>query len=116
MIPIQYALRRRMMAGSSKKKIIKFTLDGYAISNTYSPLLGDYWAEEGMTWAEWCDSDYNKTPNKAIYIGTDFNGTANRVILMYDSTVLTLEESNYNTAVSGDDVIVADRVYYGYLD
>lgn len=117
MIPIQYALRRRMMAGSSKKKIIKFTLDGTAIANTYLLLRGDYWAEDGMTWAEWCYSDYNTTAApEAIYIGTDFNGTANRVLLVYDSTVLTLEEGNYATAVSGDDVIVADRVYHGYMD
>lgn len=119
MIPMQYALRRRMMAGSSKKKTIKFTLGGTTISNIDLKLRGDYWAEDGMTWAEWCYSDYNPTnavEGEGIYIGTDFKRISNRVLVKGYANVLTLEDSNYDTAVSGDDVIIADYVYGAYMD
>lgn len=119
MIPMQHALRRRMMAGSSKKKIIKFTIDGNTILHIDDRLCGDYWAEDGMTWAEWCYSDYNPTNSvegEGIYIGTDFKGISNRVLIKGYPNVLTLEDSNYATAVSGNDVIIADYVYGAYMD
>lgn len=45
--------------GIEGAKLITFTIEGK-----------EYQAEEGMTWAEWCDSEYNTAP--MAYIQYDF--------------------------------------------
>lgn len=59
-------------------------------------------AKYGMTWAEWCDSDYN---TDGFYVDSD-----NRVAASEDSHVST----NGVAVEKGTDTIIADGVYYIY--
>lgn len=71
---------------SSAKKIISFTISGTS-----------YQAEEGMTWTQWCDSNYNTDG--------DYYYTAD------SSTVYWVSERNWIESVSKTDIIIANTAY-----
>ena len=75
--------------------LISFTIDGTS-----------YQAEEGMTWAEWVDSDYNKDGYKLGTLGTDFT-TIGCNSFSHHSTdnVIATASSHY-----GDSNIVGKRI------
>lgn len=67
----------------------------FSIGNEY------YYAEEGMTWAEWCDSEYNTSSRWYIYD----NGQVVDGDLQYPTNPGT------TIAARGDDVIIVDGQY-----
>lgn len=69
--------------------LISFTIAGIS-----------YQAEEGMTWAEWCESKYN-TPG--CYVGT--YSTLDYSIIWWDSTRYIGIESHAASPVKASDVI-----------
>ena len=77
----------------SGPKLIEFTVRG-TVSTTVTTLQ----AEEGMTWAEWCDSEYN---TKNYIIDNDYlmTGTQGNNIKLN------------NITVRGTDVIVSGGSY-----
>lgn len=76
-------------------KLISFTIDGTS-----------YQAEEGMTWAEWLTTDYNKNS----YTENLLDGTQTVFIESYGITK-GYGVAYDNSFVSVEDVIVADRAY-----
>ena len=83
--------RRRPLVESVP--LIEFTIAGV----TYS-------AEEGMTFAQWCDSEYN---TGGFYVNA--HGEINKSGTASGSVASDYEESGYY--VHGDTVIVAGRAY-----
>lgn len=83
-------------------KTIKFTCDG-----------GEYTAEEGMTWYEWCKSEYNTDgwecdgPDDYVYTWRQDNGQWD-----YEYFYVTLGSE----WVLGQETIVPDAVYEEYED
>lgn len=73
--------------------LISFTFDGTT-----------YQAEEGMTWAEWIESDYN-TINLSCSYGYQFYGSN-----MNSGWCFTIKDGN-GTRVIDTDTIIADTVY-----
>ena len=59
-----------------------------------------YQAEEGMTWAEWVDSDYNVDGYKTGVLGRDFDTTGYFGFTHHsgDSNVIATASSNYGTS------------------
>ena len=116
MIPIQYALRRRMMRANGQRKIQWDARGLYyidpALSN-HSP----FYALDGMTWAEWCNSIYNPSPVEggwaAIYIGEFRDGTPDVVCIGDKYNAITYNSGAY---VLGNDVIIAEYYYDVYMD
>ena len=84
-------LSSRFVAYDDGANLITFTING-------TP----YQAEEGMTWAEWVDSEYNVNDEFSV-VGNQVEHTEGTVA--YDAG-----------AVSISAVIVADRAYYFYID
>ena len=76
-------------------KLITFTIDGTT-----------YQAIDGMTWGEWCNSDYN-AEGFYIYNSYVFFNTGKKCISNDQST-----SSSLNAAKS-TDVILASHAYYG---
>ena len=72
--------------------LITFTIDGV-----------EYQAEEGMTWEEWCDSEYNKIQMVAIDTGSGFKSIG----LNPPFNVLVFK----GTTVYGHDLIITGGVY-----
>lgn len=67
--------------------LIRFTIDGTS-----------YQAEDGMTWAEWAESDYNVDKYKTGVLGQDF-GTAGIFGFSHntgDGNVIATASSNYS--------------------
>lgn len=76
--------------------IISFTIDG-----------DEYQAESGMTWYEWCNSDYNNDDNAYYWYSSDnddYVGQADSYVIYDGDRVL------------GGDLIIADRGYGAEFD
>ena len=63
-----------------------------------------YQAEEGMTWAEWCDSEYNTTEGEYRWRISKYNQVVND---FYDWII------GIGYSVTGNDVIQATDYFYG---
>lgn len=89
----------------SLTKIITFAIDDT-----------EYQAVDGMTWAEWVESDYNTDEykidvNAATYPNKVYRGNLNLGGTAYFIT--TIDSSDVTTdGVAPDDVIVADYTYW----
>lgn len=57
-----------------------------------------YQAEEGMTWAEWCESEYN-TGTYGWYVGTDGR------VYVNTGSIVVIDMMNGGIAVYGNDTI-----------
>ena len=122
-IPMQYALRRRMMGANGQKKIQWWFSDGaWSYLNNIDPHLldlfpGPLYALAGMTWAEWCNSTHNPTPlthgGAAIYVEDFYDGTPDVVCIGGNANAL---KYNSGTYVLGNDVIIAEYHYDVYVD
>ena len=115
-MPMQWALRRRMMMGANGQRKIQFMVYGLGLID---PAFKNrfFYALAGMTWAEWCNSVYNPTPVEggwaAIYVGEFIDGTPNVVCIGNENNAFTYNSGTY---VLGSDVIIADYEYKVYLD
>lgn len=93
---IDEALDRIITIQNELLGIITFTIDGT-----------EYNADKGMTWSEWCDSDYNTIDayhNKGVgYIYAGALGT-------YGSYICA--ENTTEAMVRGDEKIIKDKTYY----
>ena len=78
--------------------IISFTIDGTS-----------YQAEEGMTWAQWVNSDYNTATPK--YYINDYGDVVRGSGGGGGASVTT--DSAHNNSVSSTDIITATAYYYG---
>lgn len=76
--------------------IINFTINGTS-----------YQAEEGMTWYEWCNSDYNTSiwvcPTSTQTVITYSGGTGQEY--------LALKSGHKTTACAASDIIIANHAY-----
>ena len=77
--------------------LISFTIDGVS-----------YQAEEGMTWSEWCASEYNTG---------DSNADGNNVIapngkFLFEESGKTIDDATSEVAVLNTEVIIANHDYY----
>ena len=115
-IPMQWALRRRMMMGANGQRKIQFKVNGLSYID---PALAKqfFYALAGMTWAEWCNSIYNPSPVEggwaAIYVGDLWDGTPDVVCIGNEDYAITYNSGTY---VLGSDVIIADYNYDVYLN
>ena len=115
-IPMQWALRRRMMMGANGQRKIQFKVNGLELVDAAfrNPF---FYALAGMTWAEWCNSIYNPTPVEggwaAIYVGDFYDGTPDVVCIGTENNAFTYNSGAY---VLGSDVIIADYEYEVYMD
>ena len=115
-IPMQWALRRRMMMGANGQRKIQFMVNGLGYID---PFFKDpfFDALAGMTWAEWCNSIYNPTPVEGgwavIYVGDFCDGTPDVVCIGTENNAFTYNSGTY---VLGSDVIIADDKYEVYMD
>lgn len=116
MIPIQYALRRRMMGANGQREIQWWASELFLIDAALSK-HAPFYAVAGMTWAEWCNSIYNPTPVEggwaAIYVGDFCDGTPDVVCIGNENNAFTYNSGTY---VLGNDVIIADYNYDVYMD
>ena len=117
-IPMQWALRRRMMMGANGQREIQWWWrNGITDIDPALSKRQPFYALAGMTWAEWCNSIYNPTPVEggwaAIYVGEFFDGTPDVVCIGNENNAITY---NSGTFVLGDDVIIADYSYDAYMD
>ena len=83
--------------------LIRFTIDGTS-----------YQAEEGMTWGEWVESDYNVDRYKTGVLGQDF-GTAGIYSFSKfasDVNVIATASSNYSTSYIVGKYIMLQNVQY----
>lgn len=65
-----------------------------------------YYAEQGMTWAEWVESDYNTGGFKLTFAGTSY-----RVAL---SSIEYVSNTSSTDFVKSTDEITAGHAYYIY--
>ena len=115
-IPMQWALRRRMMMGANGQRGIQFRVNElYLVDPALSKQF--FYALAGMTWAEWCNSIYNPSPVEggwaAIYVGDFCDGTPDVVCIGNENNAITYNSGTY---VLGSDVIIADYDYDVYMD
>lgn len=91
--------------GSGGANLISFTIDG----DDYSYGKTTYYAEQGMNWREWVNSDYNT----GYYNGSKFaiSSSYNWVYITLPMSDFHIYDSNYDDAVSGDDTIIANYTY-----
>ena len=115
-IPMQWALRRRMMMGANGQRKIQFKVNGLELIDPFFK-SSFFDALAGMTWAEWCNSIYNPTPVEGgwavIYVGDFYDGTPDVVCIGTENNAFTYNSGTY---VLGSDVIIADYEYEVYLD
>ena len=116
-IPIQYALRRRMMMGANGQREIQWGCSELYLVDDALSRYEPFYALAGMTWAEWCNSIYNPSPVEggwaAIYVGDFCDGTPDVVCIGNENNAITYNSGTY---VLGSDVIIADYEYNVYLD
>lgn len=116
-IPMQWALRRRMMMGANGQRKIQWRCNELYLVDPALGKLGSFYALAGMTWAEWCNSIYNPSPVKdgwaAIYVGEFGDGTPDVVCIGSEYNAIAYDSGTY---VLGSDVIIADYEYKVYLD
>ena len=116
-IPIQYALRRRMMMGANGQREIQWGCSELYLVDDALSRYEPFYALAGMTWAEWCNSIYNPSPVEggwaAIYVGDFCDGTPDVVCIGNENNAITYNSGTY---VLGNDVIIADYRYNVYLD
>ena len=86
----------KKLSVESAESLISFTIDGTS-----------YQAEEGMTWGEWCESDYN---TGSYYVNENLGGW---VILSSTSWVIPNGSLDH---IYGTDVIISDGEYAVYYD
>lgn len=79
-------------------------------TNTITFNIGStkYQAEEDMTWAEWCDSEYNI--DGYIVNENDIQHSEN-LMLVYQTTYVD-SDSSFDMAVSPTDTIIANTLYF----
>ena len=116
-IPMQWALRRRMMMGANGQREIQWWLTEIDYIDPALSKHQPFYALAGMTWAEWCNSIYNPTPIEggwaAIYVGDFCDGTPDVVCIGNENNAIIYHSGTY---VLGSDVIIADYDYRGYMD
>lgn len=82
--------------------LINFTIDGVT-----------YQAENGMTWLDWCNSDYNT--NGAATNGDDEYAQiiyAPSGKYLFEEEGCTSSMENSDAAVNSDEIIIANHAYY----
>lgn len=79
--------------------LISFTIDGTV-----------YQAEEGMTWVEWCESDYNTDTSNAQNIGSCIYVGAGRPL--FEEAGCTIADHNSDLVVSPTEEIISNHDYY----
>ena len=79
---------------ASAPTLISFTVETTMSSTTYQ-------AEEGMTWTEWCDSEYNTNGFSIEYDLIYLNDALNRVIVNQTSTDIIEDGVTYTTINTG---------------
>ena len=115
-IPMQYALRRRMMMGANGQRKIQFEVSGLELVD---PAFKSqvFYALAGMTWAEWCNSIYNPTPVEggwaAIYVGEFWTGKSNVVCIGNENNAITYIAG---THLFGSEVIIEGYKYEVLID
>ena len=77
-------------------ELISFTIAGTS-----------YQAEEGMTWEEWCDSEYN-TGNVGVTTSGD--------VYLGNATKLISTDGTYSNRIKSTSVIIAGQTYVIYLN
>ena len=80
-------------------ELISFTINGTA-----------YQAESGMTWYEWCNSNYNTygySTSNASYVHKNIEGQ--------EAYICKSASGGFNNCVLGNGVIDANGVYYHYI-
>lgn len=91
------------------ESLISFTISelGYAV---------EYQAERGMTWGEWCDSDYDispTAPDESYVVSDYYNGVCKKD---GDIELNWVVHNSDGTDVSPTDVIKAGAVYEAYAN
>ena len=68
-------------------------------------------AEKGMTWAEWCDSEYNVPFDWGYGISATYIYTDGLVCREGDDDKNLYKGSEYNGSEKGTDIIEANVIY-----
>lgn len=92
------AIQEELIGGGGAKGPITFSID-YE-ENTFT-------ADAGMTWAEWCDSEYNTIE---AYVSEE----SERIYYVIDDEEWQLRDSS-DDDVFGSDKIIADELYTGVM-
>lgn len=77
--------------------LISFTIN--AIGTGYNQVNETFQAEEGMTWAEWCDSEYNTDGEFSVSYGRVWNGAF--YIKNVSSTDVIIDGQSYSIDSGG---------------